>query len=60
MPASQHTISVDGKRILLNETEVKIIGLRCSNALASDETADQLIENLAVFKSYGVNTVRPS
>ena len=36
---------------------MKIIGLRCSNALVSDETANQLIENLDVFKSYGVNTV---
>jgi hypothetical protein len=42
---------------MLNETSIKILGLRCSNALLSDEKTDELIANLDIYKSYGVNTV---
>ncbi len=52
-----YVVSVKGADILLNGTPIKIIGLRCSNALISDEETQELIDNLAVFKSYGVNTV---
>jgi hypothetical protein len=56
-PAGDYRLSAEGDRILLNGHAVKIVGLRCSNALISDETARQLIDNLDTFKSYGVNTV---
>jgi hypothetical protein len=55
--ASRYVFSVKGKKVCLNGSEFKVIGLRCSNALISDEEATELIENLDVFKSYGVNTV---
>jgi len=55
--ASRYVFSVKGNKIYLNGTEFKVIGLRCSNALISDSDAEELIENLDVFKSYGVNTV---
>ena len=52
-----NVVSVAGPEILLNGAPIKIKGLRCSAALRSDETARQLIEQLASFQSYGVNTV---
>ena len=59
-PGSQknrHVFSVKGKKVCLNGNEFKVIGLRCSNALVSDGDVAELIDNLDVFKSYGVNTV---
>jgi hypothetical protein len=41
----------------LNQQEFKIIGLRCSNALISDRSTQDLIDHLELYKSYGVNTV---
>jgi hypothetical protein len=55
--AGSYVFSVKGNRVYLNEKQFKVIGLRCSNALISDEDAKELIDNLDVFKSYGVNTV---
>jgi len=55
--AGSHAFSVKGKKVYLNGNEFKVIGLRCSNALVSDADAAELIDNLDVFKSYGVNTV---
>ncbi len=55
--AGTYDVTVSGDRMLLNNTPTKIIGLRCSNALVSDASKDQLINNLPVFKSYGINTV---
>jgi hypothetical protein len=55
--AGQYRFAVKGDQVLLNDTPFKVIGLRTSNALISDEAADQLIKNLDVFKGYGVNTV---
>ncbi len=55
--AGKYRFSVKGDQVLLNDTPFKVIGLRTSNALISDETADQLIKNLDTFKGYGVNTV---
>jgi len=34
-----------------------MIGLRCSNALISDETTWDRINHMEVYKSYGINTV---
>ena len=55
--ASRYVFSVKGSKVYLNENEFKVIGLRCSNALVSDADTKELIDNLDVFKSYGVNTV---
>jgi len=53
----EHVFSVEGKKTYLDGREFLVIGLRCSNALISDETTRQLIDNLDEFASYGINTV---
>ena len=55
--AGNHVLRIDGTDLYVNEMEFKIIGLRCSNALLSDQTAQDLIDHLDTFKSFGVNTV---
>jgi hypothetical protein len=55
--AGQYVLKVKGNQIVLNERPVKILGLRCSNALVSEGKTDELIANLDGFKSYGVNTI---
>jgi hypothetical protein len=55
--AGQYLVKVKGSQILLNDQTVKILGLRCSNALISESKTNELIDNLDKFKSYGVNTV---
>lgn len=55
--AGEFVVGIEGDEILLNDRPVKILGLRCSNALISDATADQLIDQLDTFKGYGVNTL---
>ena len=55
--AGKYVFSVEGDKCLLNGREMKIIGLRCSNAAISDAETQELIDNLDTFKSYGVNTV---
>ncbi len=59
-PAPQSTrnqFSVQGDKLLINGRPFKVIGLRTSNALISDGKTQELIDNLDVFKGYGVNTV---
>jgi hypothetical protein len=53
----RYVFTVRGKKTCLNGKEIRVIGLRCSNALISDATADQLIDALDTFASSGVNTV---
>ena len=55
--AGSHRVTVRGDQILLDGEPVKIIGLRCSNALVSDATTDDLIAALDLYRSYGVNTI---
>jgi len=52
-----HVVSVSGDEILLNGQAIKVIGMRCSNALISDSTTQALIGLLDTYKSYGCNTV---
>jgi len=54
---TKHVFAVRGDRTLLDGQPFLVKGLRCSNALISDATTDELIENLALFLDYGVNTV---
>ena len=55
--AGSTRLAVSGSQLLLNGQPVKIIRLRCSNALISDDTTDDLIAALDRYRSYGVNTV---
>jgi hypothetical protein len=55
--AGDNIFSVKGDKTFLNDKEFLTIGLRCSNALISDKTTDDLIKNLDVLKSYGINTI---
>ena len=59
LPASAgaYLFAVRGEQILLNDRPVKIIGLRCSNALISDKTTQDLVDQLDLYKSFGVNTI---
>lgn len=54
---AQNTFTVRGSRTFLNDKEIQVIGLRCSNSLMTDEITDDLINHLDVYKSYGVNTI---
>ncbi len=49
--------SVRGGKTFLNDKEILVKGLRCSNSLLSDETTDALINHLDLYRSYGVNTI---
>ncbi len=55
--AGKHVFGVRGDQVLLNGKPVKIIGLRCSNALMTDKTTQDLIERLMLYRMNGVNTV---
>jgi hypothetical protein len=48
-------VDIRGADIYLDNQAVKLKGLRLSNALFSDAETDELIANLPVFKSYGIN-----
>ena len=52
-----YAFTVKGAKTYLNGREFLVKGLRCSNALISDTATEQLLRNLDVFASYGVNTV---
>ena len=54
---SKHRFTVQGEMTCLDGIPFLAKGVRCSNALISDAAADQLIENLSLFASYGVNTI---
>lgn len=55
--AGLHTVDVSGSTLRINNQPFKVIGLRCSNALVSELSKDLLIDNLPVFRDYGINTV---
>ncbi|MHB8897152.1 MAG: hypothetical protein ACYC6Y_00245 [Thermoguttaceae bacterium] len=55
--ASNTRLTVQNDQILVNGRPTRLIGLRCSNALISDATANDLIAALDVYRSYGLNTV---
>ncbi len=57
LQAGRYVFSVEGTKTLLNGQEILVKGLRCSNALISDESTAELIANLDTFASYGVNTI---
>ena len=55
--AGNYVFSVRGKKTYLNDKEILVAGLRCSNALISNKATNELIRYLDEYKSYGVNTV---
>ena len=55
--ASDNVFSIENDKTYLNGEEFLSIGLRCSNALISDKTTNDLIKTLDTYKSYGVNTI---
>ncbi|MHC4995657.1 MAG: hypothetical protein ACYTGQ_11450, partial [Planctomycetota bacterium] len=55
--AGRHVFGVSGDQVTLDGAPIKIVGLRCSNALISDATTQALINQLDTFGYYGVNTV---
>ena len=55
--AGKYVFTVRGDKTFVNEQRIIVKGLRCSNALVSDESAEELIANLDTFASYGINTV---
>ncbi len=55
--AGKNVFSVNGTKTFLNNKEFLCIGLRCSNALISNETTMDLINHLDLYKSFGVNTI---
>jgi hypothetical protein len=52
-----HAFAIGGGKTLLDGEPVVIKGLRCSNALISDATADDLVAHLDEYKGYGINAV---
>ncbi len=54
---SRYVFSVEGDKTLVNGTEIICKGLRCSNGLFSDEVTAELIENLPVYRDFGVNCI---
>lgn len=57
LTAGQYIFSITGEKTFLNNKEFLVIGLRCSNALMTDETSNDLVNNLNVYKKHGINTI---
>jgi hypothetical protein len=55
--AGKYTFSVKGEKTFLNDKQMIVLGLRCSNALMSDTTTNDLIHQLDNYKEFGINTV---
>jgi len=55
--AGKYVFTVRGTETYLNGHEILVKGLRCSNALISNESTAELVEHLDTFASYGINTV---
>ncbi|MBL7188783.1 MAG: hypothetical protein ISS70_20850 [Phycisphaerae bacterium] len=54
---SKYVFTIRNGKTFLNDKSILVKGLRCSNALVSDESAAELIANLDTFASFGINTV---
>lgn len=55
--AGNYTFSVQGDQLILNGQPIKLLGLRCSNALISDRTSQDLIDQLPTYRAHGINAV---
>lgn len=54
---AQNIFSTNGSITYLNDKEIQVIGLRCSNSLISDNTTNNLINYLDVYQDHGINTI---
>ena len=54
---AKNVFSINGDKTLLNGDAFQVIGLRCSNAMLTDQTVDQLINHLDEYREYGINTI---
>ena len=54
---AQNVFSAQGNQTLLNGQPFQAIGLRCSNAMLSEESVDALVGHLEEYESYGINTI---
>lgn len=50
-----NVLGVSGTTLTFNGSPITLRGLRLSNALVSDAEVDEVIANLPVYKSYGIN-----
>ena len=57
LPAFGQKFTVQENKTYLDNEEFQVIGLRCSNALISDEVTNGLIAQLDTYKDYGINTI---
>ena len=55
--ASKYVFQVKGTSTYLNGKPFLAKGLRCSNALFSDESTNDLLNNLERYTYYGLNTI---
>ena len=55
--STDYVFTVKNGRTYLNNSEILIAGLRCSNALVSEEATNDLIAHFDEYNSFGVNTV---
>lgn len=54
--AGQFRLTLDRDETLLNGHPIQLLGLRCSNALISQESTDRLIGQLDTLALYGINS----
>jgi len=54
---AQNVFSVKENQTLLNGEEFQAIGLRCSNALITEESTNDLIAHLDEYRKWGLNTI---
>lgn len=55
--ATKYVFTVEGNKTFLNNQEITVAGLRCSNALISDQATNDLINHFDEYNTYGINTV---
>jgi hypothetical protein len=53
----KYQFTVEGTNTFLNGKPFLARGLRCSNALYSEKSADELLYNLKLYTEYGLNTI---
>lgn len=57
LSAGGYVFTVKGNKTFLNDKQILVAGLRCSNALISENATRDLIDHLEEYRTYGVNTV---
>lgn len=52
-----NVVTVEGNQVLQDGVPVKLVGLRCSNALMSDNATSDLLNSLDLYQEYGLNAI---